>query len=243
MDKLKLEPSLLILLCMLFAIMFLIYKTYQTNLTSKTYLINVYLYVFVALLMVVVIGNITKSTNITDSKNMTQLLITYLIIVFVGICVMLSDKIFVSHIGFLLLIIALGLITGSLFRYSTNIVQATILSSIIVIALSMVVFFASENTMVNLSRWTPILSWLLVCLIFAQVFNIFFDKEGKYINIIRGVVVVLFAMFVLSDTGRIILKSKKVTSVCKTHSCVNYPRESLNITLDYLNIFSALTNK
>jgi len=160
MDLQSNEIALLIM--MLFTVVFLIYKTYQTNVTSKTFIINIYLYVLVALLFVAIMGKYTESLKITDANNMWKMTILYFISIFAGMFMMTNDKFFINHIGFLLLLLALSLIIGSSYKYSTNITQAATITSIIVAILTMVVFTQSEENLIKMSDWLPKLTWILL---------------------------------------------------------------------------------
>lgn len=236
----KVSIGIIILLCMLFVTMFMIYKMYQTKLTSKTFLINIYLYILVGLLFVSFMGMFTKNMEIVEYEHTFKFIIVYFIAVCSGIFLMISDKLFINHIGFLLMLLGLSLIIGSSFKYSKNILQATTITSIIMIVLTIIAFKSPENNLMKMANWLPILLCILVGLIIVELGYIFFVGTNRtFSRVLVLAIVGLFSFFILSHTSNILLKSKKLT--CKTHSCVNYPMESSGLLLDFLNIFTALS--
>ena len=231
--------EIVLLIVMLFTVVFLIYKTYQTNVTSKTFIINIYLYVLVALLFVAVMGKYTESLKITDANNMWKMTILYFISIFAGMFMIINDKFFINHIGFLLLLLALSLIIGSSYKYSTNITQAATITSIIVAILTMVVFTQSEENLIKMSDWLPKLTWILLIVILIELgYIIFSDIDKTFYKIISTSVIVLFGFFILSNTSKLLIDSKKIE--CKTHDCINYPLRSINLVTNYINIFVGL---
>ena len=231
-----------ILFVMLLGVIFLIYKTYQTPLTSKSFIINIYLYIMVALLFIAVMGRYTQSLQITDINNTWKMIIVYFIFAFAGISMMISDKFFVNHVGFLLLLLALSLIIGSSYRYANNITQAATITAVIVAVLTMVVFTTTEENLIRMKEWLPNLTWILLCVILIELGYMFlFDGRNEtFYRILSISVIILFAFFVLADTSKLIIESKKTP--CKTHVCINYPLKSSSLILDYLNIFVNLLN-
>lgn len=231
--------EIVLLIVMLFTVVFLIYKTYQTSVTSKTFIINIYLYVLIALLFVAVMGKYTESLKITDANNMWKMTILYFISIFAGMFMIINDKFFINHIGFLLLLLALSLIIGSSYKYSTNITQAATITSIIVAILTMVVFTQSEENLIKMSDWLPKLTWILLIIILIELgYIIFFDIDKTFYKIISTSVIVLFGFFILSNTSKLLIDSKKIE--CKTHDCINYPLRSINLVTNYVNIFVGL---
>ena len=240
MDNLLSNESA-ILLVMLFVVIFLIYKTYQTSLTSKTFIVNIYLYILVALLFIAVMGKYTQSLQITDVNNTWKMVIVYFIFAFAGISMMISDKLFINHVGFLLLLLALSLIIGSSYKYANNVTQATTITAIIVAILTTIVFTTSEENLIRMKDWLPNLTWILLCMILIELGYMCFSGGNETVyRMISISIIILFGFFILSDTSRLIIESKNTE--CKSHMCVNYPLKSSSLILDYLNIFVNLLN-
>ena len=146
----SLSNNTTMLIIMLFVTVFLIYKTYQTSVTNKTFIINIYLYVLVALLFVAIMGKRAESSNITNPNNVWNMAILYIILGFGGIFMMTKDKFFVNHIGFLLLLLALSLTTGLSYRNSINVVRTATITAIIMAVLTIGVFATSEESLIKI---------------------------------------------------------------------------------------------
>ena len=238
----SISNGIIILLCLLFAIVFMIYKTYQTKLTPKTFLINIYLYIIVCLLFVAFIGNYTQHLKIINDKHIFRFIILYVILAFSGIFMIFKNDFFVNHIGFLLLALALSLIMGTHFRYSKNVSQAATITTIIMLVLTAIVFSVNEDTLIRMTKWLPTLTWILLFVIIAEIsYMLLFDYNPTFNKVMSVLVVTLFSFFILSDTSRILMKAKNLP--CNTHSCINYPKESTSLILDFMNIFSRLTHR
>lgn len=233
----------IILLGMLFVTIFLIYKSYQTPLNGKTFIITIYLYVIAALLFIAFVGKYTELSNITDRENMWKMLILYFLLACFGISMMTSDTMFINHVGFILMLLALSLIIGVSYKYSSNVAQAAGITAVIVILLTICVFMSSEETLKKMQDWLPNLTWILFCFICGELIYILFFNNSESMNkLISATVIILFLFFVLSDTSRLLLEANNMT--CKVQTCVNYPLKASSLVLDYLNIFvNLLSNK
>lgn len=229
-----------ILLC---ACILAIYKMYQTPTKPKNIIIMTYLYVVFSLLFIAAVSKYTESLQITNSENTAKLVILYFILAFSGIWFMISQNSITNHAGFLLLLIGISLTIGSMRKYATNIEIATKVSAAIFILFTMFVFFSSEQTIAKMANWSQKLSMLLICLIFIDLLGIvFFSYDQQFYNMIACFGIALFVGFILSDTSRLIIKAK--TTLCHTHSCIDYPLEASSLMLNYINIFvNLLSNK
>lgn len=237
----KISNFMFIMSCMLFSTMFLIFKSYSTPLNSKTFLVNIYLYILMAILFVGLTGKYAESLNITNINNVWQMTILYFIMAFGGIYMMTYGELHINHIGFFLMLLALSLIIGVSYKYSTNIIQATTITSIIIAILTMIAFISDEKTLLKMTSWLPNLTIILLGIIIVELGYMFlFDYNAKFSTMMSITVVVLFIFFILSDTSRLILESKNLK--CDTHYCVNYPLKSSSLILDYLNVFLRLLN-
>lgn len=228
--------EIIILLAMMFVAIYLIYDIYQKPVSSKDFIINIYLYVYVALLFIAVVSKYAVSLNLTTPENVFKFIIVYLFLTYVGISMMFSDKFFVNHIGYLLLLLGLSLMISTSTKYSKNAPEAAVITAIIVSILTGIVFFSSEETLIRMAGWIKGLLWILVCVILIQLgYVLFAEWDPTFYKIMTITVLILFGLFVLSDTSRLLLESQNLT--CPTHSCINYPLKSSTLVLDYINIF------
>lgn len=230
------NTEIIILLALMFAAIYLIYDIYKQPVNSKDFIVTIYLYVFVALLFIAVTSNYARSLNITNPENSFKLIITYFFLAFVGISMMFSDKFFVNHIGFLLLLLGLSIMISTLTKYADNVSEAIIITAIIVSILTAIVFFSSEESLVRMASWIKSLLWILVCVILIQLGLILFSSNNEtFYKIMTVTIIILFGLFVLSDTSRLLLEGQNLT--CQTHSCINYPLKSSALILNYVNLF------
>lgn len=240
-DTTSVNPFSNILLTVLLLITVgLIYADYQTPLTGNTFLTNIYLYIIFGLLFIAFVSNFTQLSQITAPENLWKMVLLYFIMAFGGMSIMAMGGLYVSHIGFLLMLVGISLLIGSVYRYGTNIAWAAIVTAIIMGALTVFVFMSSEQTIMSMKNWAPYLLWILLGVIVIQLIMIIFKVpiSNELYNIMNILIIILFVFFILSDTSRILVKSKDLK--CETHTCVNYPMESTSLILDYLNIFIRL---
>jgi FtsH-binding integral membrane protein len=230
-----------IMLCMLLSVVFLIFKSYKTPLDSKSFLVNVYLYVLVAVLFIGLVGKYAESLKITNVENTWKMMILYFIMAMGGIFMMTYKELHLNHIGFLLMLLALSLIIGVSYKYSSNVSQAAAITAVIVSILTMFVFMSSEEELLRMTSWLPNLTSILLGIIIIELGYMFlFDYSMNFHKFMSITVITLFIFFILSDTSRLIMESKNLE--CKTHDCINYPLKASSLILDYLNIFVRLLN-
>lgn len=235
------KTQIIILICCLVVIVFMIYKQYKTQLDPKSYITMIYMYIMFAMLFVAAIGRYMEGFTITDKQNSIQMIVIYFILAFGGISLMVNDSFFMSHFGFLLMLIALSLIVGSSFRYSSHIMNAAVATAVIVLVLSLIVFNSSIETLMKMKDWLSKLLFLLIGLIIIEILILIFYKGNPLLYKIMSLTsVFLFSFFVLSDTSRLIIDSRTLT--CQVHYCINYPLKSSALMLDYINIFINLLN-
>jgi hypothetical protein len=233
---LSFDNESVVLLAMIFVSIFLIYKMYNSEVKGKNIIVTIYLYIFVALLAITYFGKIAAKMSITDQENMWKLITAYFIFGFTGIFMMVSDNLYLTHLGYVLLILAIGLTIGVYRKYSKNLLNALIGTCIMVAILTTVVFYSSEETMEKMKSWLPNLMMLLFIVIVIQIcYLLFFQKNEVFYKLLAASVIILFGFFVLSDTSRVIKDARQID--CNNHYCINYPLKSSSLLLDYLNVF------
>lgn len=227
----------IILFILLVACIFLIYNNYQKPVTKKTILVTIYLYIFVAIFFIAICSQYIASLSIINTKNYWKFIILYLLITFASIFLIFKDNFYLNHIGFLLLLLALSLIIGISLRSSKNIISGTILTSIFIIILTTIVFLSSNEALFKMSKWFTLLNSVLFGIIIIQIgVLLFFHTDQLFYKIFSVVIVILFSFYILSDTARLYLEANQ--NKCLTHKCINYPKKSANLILDYANIFA-----
>ena len=238
----RIDNTTIILGISLLTVIFLIYRTYQTDLTGRTFLTNIYLYVAAALITVALLGRFTQNLAITESGSTWLMLILYFVLALGGISLMFSNNFYTNHIGFLMVLVAFSLTIGSIYRYSTGIFTAAMITAALMGFLTFIVYMSSDETLMTMASWSKYLSWILLIIIVIQVGYLFFGgMTGQVSNIMSILIIMLFVFFILTDTSKIMLKASNL--LCDNHACVNYPLQSSGLVIDYFNIFVRLVSR
>jgi FtsH-binding integral membrane protein len=232
----EIDGIFIVLIVLLLSVMVAIFNIYKAKVNSMSYLKGIYLYILMAIIFITLLSKYTSKMSITDSQNITKMIILYFISAFAGLCLIYNDKIFVNHLGLALLCFALSLIIGTIFRDSTNIINALIMTSIVVCIFTFIVFNSNEKQLLNFKSWIPYLTLMLFGIIIVDLVGICtLNITENFSNVMSIITVLVFMGFILADTSKILLKSKNLK--CLTHECINYPKESISLLLDYVNIF------
>ena len=228
--------SIIFALCLLFISMIISYNIYQTPVSAKTFIVNIYLYILMALLFIGIVGQYTSKLDITNLDNLGKMSLVYLIGCIRGIFLMTYDAMLVNHLGFILMLLSLSLLIGVSYKYSHNMAKAAILSAALIGGLTLFIFFSSEKTLISMFSMLPKLTLMLMLLIIIQIIYLFlFSQNNNYTKVISIFAIVLFIFFILADTSKILLESNNLPY--KSHSSINYPIKSSGLILDYLNVF------
>ena len=121
-----------------------------------------------------------------------------------------------------------------------NVFNETIITTIImVVAITFLAFWKPELISLKLG------SILLVALIAGIIMRLvqFFtgNSSNKNMNLIFAYIfVILFSLFLLYDTKLLQVKAVHCETLIKKGIKPNYPRESMNIFLDLINLFANL---
>ena len=202
--------------------------------TCNRYVINVYMYLFLALLLFAMTILVAGKLNIalTETKSLI-----FLAIAFVALFALSSvqpQQVVLNHIIWLVFIVSLAMSVYPSWRYSqhSGTITTTIITTTILVAiLTAVVFWKPE--WIRLS-WQSTLSILLLGALIASIVPILFNINvgSNYQRLISIFFVGLFSMFLLVDTKRVIAKSL----VCEYP---DYPRDSVGLFVDVLVLASA----
>lgn len=238
-------PETIIYSIMMFVILYMINKTYKTDLVKRNYLIMVYLYISFALFSIILGGKLLNSFTNFSSEKMSLFIIAYLIISFLAMFLISSDNLKLAHLGLGLFILMQSILISLPLQYSTNVNEALLITAIIFAILTMTVFYSSDQMVLDMANWAPTLLSALSLIVISELLFLFFaDKETvfKYNKYFNWLVIMVMSFFILSDTSVKVLKAKIFDSMELTHLNMNYPKESVNLSLNFLNIFYRLIN-
>ena len=213
-----------------------IIKMYQSKVSSKSFIICNYLYIMASLIAIALLGKIFECFKVTDVDNALPLIVTYFIMALVGIFLMTSGDIIKNHTGLILLVTALGLVLGTIFKNTTNIGNSIMLTVGIALIITLFVFTSSNQCISAMANWTNILGYILLATIIIELILIVWKKnDDKTHTIMKYFIIILFVFFTMADTSKVLQDSVNIS--CKTHQCINYPLKSANLMLDYVNMF------
>ena len=229
-----------ILLVLLIANIWLIYMNYQKPLDNKSYLLGTYLYLGLSILIVALFTILFSNMHLENSKNIGWILLGSFIISLFAISFIINGKnLTVNHIAFIIFLITIGLILAATINVASNVPMALLVTAVLVFILTLITYSLSPEGLAKLVSLYPILNTLLMGLIIVLIVGLIFFRNNEIFNKYIGIfIVILFMLFILTDTAVLIIQSQLLT--CKTQSCVNYPSASLGLFLDALNIFAGL---
>lgn len=213
-----------IYLILLLVIAFLISNIYRSELSTKTYMANIYLYIaftVIAIMLCATILNITFANGIIA-------FIVIIIIAIISIFLIMNNNPIISHIGLLLFIIILGISISPYFNHFKNINKSILITIGIFILFTVITFMLPDSAL----KKVQVMGGPMICaLIMLIVANIFFGGS-KILSVIS---IAIFSYFIIYDT--FITSSKNLTG---THYDINYPKETINNSLNFINILSSV---
>ena len=230
----------LVMIILLLVILFMLGRNYTTDLTRRTYLIGVFLYICFSIVYVAIGSDLTGKYL---SDKMSQNWMLFLIPLFLVACVSVfiinnNPHIYITHIAFIVLLTALSFMAGPFVNYSTrqDLVWAAGITGSLILVLTFILFYLPDDLLNRISQLSGRLTWLLFCIIIIELVGAIFLRDNAiFRKILNYSVIMLFVLFIMADTSNLVLQCSDLP--CDTHTCINYPSDSLNLFLDYFNIF------
>jgi FtsH-binding integral membrane protein len=151
---------------------------------------------------------------------------------------MSTQSIYLEHIFWLVFVICMGVMMVPIIELSMPQIHQNILIVMgIMVILSLIAFYDTNNT------FSPLLKYLIVILfvlVIVELCHIFFYPEsyhtwGQFYDL---VVIFVFCFIVLADTQNLWQKAMQ----CGHSACIDYPSESTKIFLDILNLFARVSS-
>jgi FtsH-binding integral membrane protein len=211
--------------------------------TPEIYMFQTYMYILLSALIV----TLTNQTMIL--KGLTLTMPTILVIFIFGLGLILTIHLIqnsvTKHLVWILFSVAIGLILSPIIRsVPTSLVnQNIIIVFAIILFLSLIALYDHNN---YFASWGGYLTLALIVLIVFNLIAIFWPSDAKtssenlpiYFKWINMAAIVIFSLFVLSDTQRLRLAAFE----CGTTPCIDYPTESMGLFLDAINLFTNMTS-
>lgn len=233
-------------------IIFLIYSKMNEPLNVQNYLINTYLYIALAIAMVITSWSFMLDYDIDPLRNFYLFkFIILCILLFGSLAVIIfttNEQLLLKHIAWIILILTTAVM--SFLFYKENIKNNTLKKTVfelfaIVGVFTFIAYVYPPDTFLS---WGTPLTYGLLAIIAIELINFMFvSNEQNYMDrltLTSWIVIALFCGFILYDTQKIVHNGMVITNSCPSKSqlmCADYPTESLGIFLDILNLFERLT--
>ncbi len=233
-------------------IIFLIYSNINEPLNVQNYIVNTYLYIALAIAIIITSWSFMLDYNIDFLENFTMFkFIVLCILSFGSLSIVVgtnNDNLALKHVAWTVLILTTGVMSFLFYKKNikNNMLSKTIFELFAIIGVfTFIAYVYPPDTFLN---WGAPLTYALMMMIIIEIINImFFENIDNYMNQLvftSWIVIILFCGFLLYDTQKIIKNGIIVTSKCKSKNqliCADYPKESLGIFLDILNLFERLS--
>jgi FtsH-binding integral membrane protein len=230
------------------------------ELTVNQYISNTYLYI---LLGIMIIGLVWKyiDNNQSIASNMLLngwYLFGLIIITFISLYIVIStpnDKTIIKHIAWTICAICFGMTTYFTYKMNRSSGQLTSIFISLIFIIGLLSYLAYSMPLNTFDNWLKPMVIILFGLIVIQLIDLLlistnsfsFNHKDFFVRtrIYSWIGLLLFSGFLLYDTQTLIKRAKQITQECisKNQSlCADYPRESLNIFLDIINLFNSQSN-
>lgn len=229
--NLKLYIALFIVL-----IIGLILSNVSNPITRSRFIYGNYLYLVLALLIISLIGEYNKNTNIEDTFfNKSGLLVLSIIMSFVLLfSIFIIKNPLLNHAVWLAFVILMGFFFFPIYQLNNDMRKILFTLICMIVAMSVIGAMASKY---NVNKLYPFLFIGLLGLIMVQLLD-FGSSRTKYYTMFG---IGLFNVFLIYDVAK--LYKQNIDCPDLSHlECAQYPKSSLGIILDVINLYSYLSN-
>jgi len=211
--------------------------------SCNNYIFNVYLYIAFSYLFTricIYIIDIIYGYGLTDNltiENDTVFLIGCVISLISLTLITLTSNIYKTYFLYFIFLISLSVVLRPIFTYkaTTDILNNSLLQTVVMLLIMSIFSVLFSGYIDHYGNF--ILIGLLVGLlsiIIMTIYNIYVNRYNfqeliEYQQLITYFSIVIFAMFLAYDSCRI----RKNSIICKS---ANYPKASLNVYLDFINL-------
>ena len=216
--------------------------------TCKNYISNVYLYISLAFTVLSFSSLMIDLYLVKDINNILsykKYIFSAFILTFISmIGLFFTQNIFLSHILWLIFLLAIAVTFYPMYyrlKEKNTFIKTSVSVALVVLLLTFIAFLKPE--LISLS-WGRALFIALLCGIIIQIVQLFFIPQNTKMSLIISYsFVLLFSLFLLYDTKILQIKAKNCQKIIKEFNIYpNYPKESLSIFLDILNLFTNIGN-
>jgi len=241
------ERQIYFYLIAIFFVCFLIFNSAFKNgqPTCNRYMINVYLYIGLAILFIGLICYYAEyaNLNITFLTSLFSFILT-LVLIFVIHYVLPMKNILLNHFLWILLLIGFSIMMYPIVSsplYQPYINRTIMIVSLIFLIMTIVTYIYPSFFEKTYGKAMIALMISLIVIIIIELIDLIYKSMTKNQNmgvfrVTTYVVIFIFTLLVAYDTTRLKMKAK----TCKESSVyeyANYPLESLELILDLINLF------
>ena len=241
--------QLLLLLIVILVLIFGIYNNVQSQLTVKTYIITNYMYIFTALLLFILTNTAMeqKKFNLMNFDNKLMPLFILSIVLLIGIMFTPAKHQIPLHLmwlGFVIILSATGYPVYSIAKKEKILNKVLITLGIIFISLSYLTYTSRLDW---LQPYSSYFRYGLLGLVILESMDLIFSNDNKsqdtrfwYYSIFG---IVIFSGLMVFSTLKIMNDGKLLEKNCKSIAhleCANYPKKSINMFLNIINLFNSL---
>lgn len=242
----------LILVIGILTIVYLIHNNVTKQLTVQSYVTTNYMYIFGALLLMILTNNVMEEKNIDidDFYGKGLLLLILGLFSLFGVILTSNDHQLIKHLFWLVFILTNSVVIYPMYKIAKDdgvIWKVLITLGVMFIALS---YIAYTKPVGYFEEWSPylfiglcsVLVFRLLDLVFASPYSRETDNRNWWYSILA---IIIFTGYMLYDTQRVVKDGKILNNECvgKDHLvCADYPSRSLALFLDMINLFANVTN-
>lgn len=243
--------KILFIIIIIIIIYFIYLKTKQV-LSVKNYLINTYLYISLAISIITLTWLFMSNYEYGSFKttnNITKIFIAFIILLILlyFIIYLGNDKIILKHTIWVVFMLLTAYVTYIFYEVNVNndtLKKTLIELFIIVISFTFLAIYLPPDIFI---KWKKILMYSLIIMIIIEIIIFFVSDKKNFFNKIKMtsfIIIIIFCGFLLYDTQKIVKNGMTVTNKCISKNqfiCADYPKESMGIFLDIVNLFERIT--
>lgn len=235
-------------------VIYMISNNYMEPLTEQLYVVNTYLYILLAIIIVATSWSILD--NNPDAFETIYLskwnLIGIIVVTFASLfftMLLPAENIVAKHVAWGLFVTMMGMmiyLTYLQTKSSGNLMHVGI---ILVVLIGILTWIAYSKPLDYFDSYAEPLLYMLTGLIVVELGDlIFFSNTDAFLTRFRvysWITIVLFSGFLLYDTQKVRQNAITATAQCtgrRQLGCADYCNESLSIFLDIANLFNAVSN-
>ena len=208
--------------------------------TCKNYILNLYLYLSLAISLLAFTTIILEKVKINSSIYKKLIFASFLVCIICIFSIYLVENIYISHFIWLLFIISIGmsfLPIVNILKENNDFVKTLVTVTVLVLLLTALAFYKPEYISLNWGNFLIVA--LIVGIIIRFIQLLIGEPTSKFNLLLSYAFVLLFSFYLLYDTKLQQIKALKCQDLVNNFKIYpNYPRESLGIFLDIINLFS-----